>query len=117
MDVPTVNRGNKTVDASKADVEVIRTRMLLMVNVKRQVKSRLLILIFSLSPMSLPDYLLSAHALVKALKAARDPPQDGGPTKLSIATTAIHEENTYLPNKEQIVLDFILDTWSRSKPG
>jgi hypothetical protein len=67
--------------------------------------------------MALPDYLLSAHALVKALKASRDPPQDGGPTKLEIAIKAIHEEDTYLPNKKQIVLDFILDAWSRSKVG
>ena len=67
--------------------------------------------------MTLPDYLLSAHALVKALKAPTDPPQDGGSTKLEIAIKAIHEKDTYLPNKEQIVLEFILDAWSRSKVG
>jgi len=67
--------------------------------------------------MALPDFLLSAHALVKALKAAKDPPQDGGPTKLTMAALAMHNENTYLPNKEQIVLDYILDAWHRSSTG
>ena len=63
----------------------------------------------------LPSHLSSAHALVKALKAAKDPPISGGPSKLEIAQLAVNAFDLYLPNKDHIVSEWILDTWTRSK--
>jgi len=63
----------------------------------------------------LPSHLSSAHALVKALKAAKDPPIPDGPSKLDIARLAVAASDIYLPNKHQIISEWILDAWARSK--
>lgn len=68
----------------------------------------------SIAPIP-PDYLASAHALIKALKASVDPPAPNWPVKLVIANQALSTD-LYLPNKHQIIRDWIIDTWSRSRP-
>lgn len=58
---------------------------------------------------------LSAHEFVRALKAAADPPQPGGPTKLDIARTQWHDSSVYVPNKEEAIVEWLLTRLLKEK--
>ena len=73
--------------------------------------------VLSATLMTAPkEYLQSGHALVRALKAPDDPPRPAWPTKIVIATEAWHCNDFYLPNKAEILRDWILDSWSHTEP-
>ncbi|KAK4684806.1 hypothetical protein P7C73_g5358, partial [Tremellales sp. Uapishka_1] len=63
-----------------------------------------------------PPYLSSAASLVKALKAASDPPQADWPTKIQIAKESWQDGTLYVPRKAEVLRDWILEMWSRVKP-
>lgn len=60
---------------------------------------------------------LTGSALIKALKAAQDPPVPGGPSKVDIATAAWADSALIVPRKADVIRDWILEAWSRSKAG
>ncbi|KZT21711.1 hypothetical protein NEOLEDRAFT_1099032 [Neolentinus lepideus HHB14362 ss-1] len=53
-------------------------------------------------------WLQSAQGFVRALKAPSDPPQVGEPLKIEIARTVWDRSDTYIPNKAQIIYEWIL---------
>ena len=63
-----------------------------------------------------PEYLASALVLIKALKAPSDPPRAEWPSKLDIAQEAINSSGHYLPNKAEIIRDWIFEVWAKAKP-
>jgi hypothetical protein len=56
----------------------------------------------------LGPHLSSSHALVKALKSSID-----SRTKLRLAAKALSDSSLYLPHRNQILQDWILDSWLR----
>lgn len=64
-----------------------------------------------------PEYLVSSPALIKALKAANDPPQSGWPSKIEIALQAwnLDDEKSPLFRKGEIIRDWIIESWSQYK--
>jgi hypothetical protein len=60
------------------------------------------------------SYLSNPSTLIKALKAPRDPPQEGWPDKADITIAAWNASDFLLPNKAEILTGHILDTWNRS---
>jgi hypothetical protein len=63
----------------------------------------------------MPGYLRSASALIKALRSPADPPGHGLPIKVDIARFALNTSVGF-PRKQEIILDWIIDTWLRVKP-
>lgn len=57
----------------------------------------------------------SAQHFIKALKAPSDPPAAGGPLKISIAEQAWHDKAFYLPNKAEVVTEFLLSKFFRER--
>lgn len=64
---------------------------------------------------SIPEYLKSSHALIRALKAPNDPPRPDWPLKTSIAQEAWCSEDIYLPNKAIVLRDWVIDSWSKTR--
>ncbi|BEI96791.1 hypothetical protein CcaverHIS631_0203800 [Cutaneotrichosporon cavernicola] len=60
---------------------------------------------------------LTGSALIKALKGAQDPPTSGGPSKISLATAAWQDTSLLVPRKADVIRDWVLEAWTRSKPG
>lgn len=58
---------------------------------------------------TLPEYLLSSSSLIKALKAARDPPQSGWPSKIEIASKANESEGLFLYRKRSLLRDWVIE--------
>jgi hypothetical protein len=59
--------------------------------------------------------MTSAPHLVRALKAPSDPPVAGGPLKITIAEQAWHDESFYLPNKAEVIGEFILSKFFKER--
>lgn len=57
----------------------------------------------------------SAQHFVRALKASSDPPAPNGPLKISIAEQAWHDKSFYLPNKAEVVTEFLLSKFLRER--
>lgn len=59
-----------------------------------------------------------AHALhdfPRALKAAADPPKPGGPSKLAIAQQAWRDPSGYVPNKGELIVEWLLTRLLKEK--
>ncbi|ODN82921.1 hypothetical protein L202_01169 [Cryptococcus amylolentus CBS 6039] len=62
-----------------------------------------------------PEYLQSASALIKSLRASNDPPVSPGPSKAQIALEAWNAKTFDIPRKAEILRDWILETWSKAR--
>jgi hypothetical protein len=51
----------------------------------------------------------------RALKASTDPPTIGGPSKLEIAKNAWYNKSLYLPNKAEVICDWLLVKFLKEK--
>ncbi|KLO20414.1 hypothetical protein SCHPADRAFT_991789 [Schizopora paradoxa] len=59
------------------------------------------------------DQNASSHAIIKALKGQADPPTPGGPSKIEIATNAWRSQDDYFPGRAEVLVDWILTSFSR----
>ncbi|WVQ70668.1 hypothetical protein IAR50_000190 [Cryptococcus sp. DSM 104548] len=66
---------------------------------------------------SVPEYLQSASALIKSLRASNDPPVSPGPSKAQIAFEAWNAKAFDIPRKAEILRDWVLESWSKAKPN
>jgi hypothetical protein len=57
----------------------------------------------------LPEYLQTSSSLIKALKAAQDPPQSGWPSKIEIARQARDCEELFLYRKESFLREWVIE--------
>lgn len=57
----------------------------------------------------------SFQTFVKALKSSSDPPGDSGPSKIELAWQAWESETFYLPNKEEVLVGWLLSALSKEK--
>lgn len=57
----------------------------------------------------------SAQDFIRALKAPSDPPQANGPTKIAIARATWDDSTFYVPNKEEVVADWVLTRLLKDK--
>ena len=57
----------------------------------------------------------SSQAFIKALKSSSDPPQQGGPLKIALAEGAWQSETFQFPNKDEVIVEWILASFSREK--
>jgi hypothetical protein len=53
-------------------------------------------------------YQDSAQSFVRALRAPADPPRQGGPSKIVIASEAWHETSFLVPRKAETILEWCL---------
>ncbi|WVF67782.1 hypothetical protein IAT40_002543 [Kwoniella sp. CBS 6097] len=65
--------------------------------------------------MTEAPYLASASTLIKALRGAADPPQADWPSKAEIALAAWRDTSFHVPRKEDVLKDWVLDSWSRGQ--
>lgn len=61
------------------------------------------------------DKYATPQAIIKALKAPNDPPASGEPSKLAIAQRAWISSNIYFPNKDEVLVDWLLTTLLKEK--
>lgn len=61
-----------------------------------------------------PPDVYGPNALVKQLRAPTDPPQNGGPSKIKLATQVLHDDTTRIPHKEAIIKSWLEDSWASS---
>ncbi|WVQ85973.1 hypothetical protein IAT38_008141 [Cryptococcus sp. DSM 104549] len=64
-----------------------------------------------------PSYLQSASALIKSLRAASDPPEQGGPSKAQIGLEAWAAKDFHVPRKAEVLRDWVLESWTKAKPS
>lgn len=57
----------------------------------------------------------NALDFIRALKAPTDPPHQPGPSKIDIAYAAWHSDSFYMPNKAEIVVEWILTRLLKDK--
>ncbi|GBE78138.1 hypothetical protein SCP_0110210 [Sparassis crispa] len=50
----------------------------------------------------------AAQGFIRGLKAASDPPHPGGPLKIELASKAWEDTSLYIPNKAEVIVDWIL---------
>lgn len=58
--------------------------------------------------------MLTGSALIKALKA---PKEDPNQRKIDLATEAWNDADLLIPRKAEVLADWVLEAWTRSKPG
>lgn len=58
--------------------------------------------------------MLTGSALIKALKA---PKEDPNQRKIDLAIEAWNNTNVLIPRKAEVLADWVLEAWTRSKPG
>ncbi|KAJ6574877.1 Urb2/Npa2 family-domain-containing protein [Mycena capillaripes] len=58
---------------------------------------------------------MASQALYHALKAPSDPPRVGGPSKIHIASTAWDDKSLYMPNKGEVMVEWILTKFLKDK--
>lgn len=51
---------------------------------------------------------MSSQDFIRSLKAASDPPQPNGPSKLEIARAGWENSALYVPRKDEVIADWIL---------
>lgn len=61
------------------------------------------------------SFFSSSQDFVRALKAPADPPQNGGPTKIDIALKVWNDHSFYVPNKDEIIGDWLLTKFHKGK--
>lgn len=57
----------------------------------------------------------SSQSFVQALKAASDPPNPGAPFKIHIARDVWDNTSFYVPNKAEVIADWILTKFAKDK--
>ncbi|KAG5648160.1 hypothetical protein DXG03_006114 [Asterophora parasitica] len=57
----------------------------------------------------------TSQGFVRALKAASDPPTTGGPSKIKIAREAWDDASFYVPNKAEVVVEWVLSKFLKEK--
>jgi hypothetical protein len=58
---------------------------------------------------------VDSQAFVRALKSPSDPPQSEGPPKIEIAREAWDNTSFYVPNKGEVVVDWLLTKLLKDK--
>ncbi|KAJ7139899.1 Urb2/Npa2 family-domain-containing protein [Mycena epipterygia] len=58
---------------------------------------------------------MASQAVFHALKAPSDPPQVGGPLKIQIASTAWDDKSLYMPNKGEVIAEWVLTRLLKDK--
>ncbi|KAF7339660.1 Urb2 domain-containing protein [Mycena sanguinolenta] len=58
---------------------------------------------------------MASQAVYHALKAPSDPPRSGGPSKIQIASSAWEDKSLYMPNKGEVISDWILTKLLKDK--
>ncbi|KAJ6509305.1 Urb2/Npa2 family-domain-containing protein [Mycena vitilis] len=58
---------------------------------------------------------MASQAVYHALKAPSDPPRVGGPSKIQIAATAWDDKSLYMPNKGEVIAEWILTKLLKDK--
>jgi hypothetical protein len=61
------------------------------------------------------SYLTSSQEFVRALKASSDPPSTDAPLKIQIANNVWDQAAFYVPNKDQVITDWILTRFLKDK--
>ncbi|KDR84752.1 hypothetical protein GALMADRAFT_217814 [Galerina marginata CBS 339.88] len=61
------------------------------------------------------NILHSSQGVVRALKAASDPPVVGGPSKIQIAQEAWDDPSFYVPSKAEVIADWVLTKLLKDK--
>lgn len=51
---------------------------------------------------------MASQAVYHALKAPSDPPRIGGPSKIQIASAAWDDKSLYMPNKGEVIAEWVL---------
>lgn len=64
---------------------------------------------------SLPAYLTTSSALIKALKSAQDPPSPGWPEKIEIAKQCQEREDFVLYRKDAVLKEWITEEFLKVK--
>jgi hypothetical protein len=57
----------------------------------------------------------SAQQFIKALKAQTDPPVGDGPLKIDLAEQAWNDASFHLPNKAEVIADWILSKFFKER--
>ncbi|KAF7982078.1 hypothetical protein HWV62_30382 [Athelia sp. TMB] len=65
--------------------------------------------------MDISEALKSSQSFVRALKAPSDPPQKDGPSKIEIALDAWSDQSFYVPNKGEVISEWILTKLLKDK--
>lgn len=65
--------------------------------------------------MDISEALKSSQSFVRALKAPSDPPQKDGPFKIEIALDAWSDQSFYVPNKGEVIAEWILTKLLKDK--
>ncbi|KAK7064414.1 Urb2 domain-containing protein [Favolaschia claudopus] len=58
---------------------------------------------------------MASQAVYHALKSPSDPPQVGGPSKIQIAVSAWEDKTLYMPNKNQVIVEWVLTKLLKDK--
>ncbi|KAJ7786075.1 Urb2/Npa2 family-domain-containing protein [Mycena metata] len=58
---------------------------------------------------------MASQAVYHALKAPSDPPRVGGPFKIDIASSAWEDKSLYMPNKGEVIAEWILTKFLKDK--
>ncbi|KAJ7042473.1 Urb2/Npa2 family-domain-containing protein [Mycena alexandri] len=58
---------------------------------------------------------MASQAVYHALKAPSDPPRVGGPFKIEIASSAWEDKSLYMPNKGEVIAEWILTKFFKDK--
>ncbi|KAF7339844.1 Urb2 domain-containing protein [Mycena venus] len=58
---------------------------------------------------------MASQAVYHALKAPSDPPRVGGPSKIQIATAAWDDKSLYMPNKGEVIAEWVLTKLLKDK--
>jgi hypothetical protein len=59
----------------------------------------------------------SSQNFVRTLKSQNDPPAPGGPLKIALAEQAWEDTIFRVPNKEEVIVDWLLTKWLKEKPS
>jgi hypothetical protein len=65
------------------------------------------------SPTDGDDHLSGPNTLLRFLRSPDDPSQNGGPSKIGLATRAWHMSTPQIPAKAEILKEWILSTWDQ----
>jgi len=57
----------------------------------------------------------SAQTFIRELKSPNDPPVHGGLLKIDLAEQAWNDSSFYIPNKAEVIADWILSKFSKER--
>lgn len=62
--------------------------------------------------MEAAQAITGPNALLRFLRASRDPPLPGGPSKIALAASAWRDPASEIPHLAEILRDWLLSAWS-----